>query len=106
MKILHRGAAVVQKRLQRPDTSSPSGSVPSSPLNSSVDALLSARVKLDATNDYGRTALHLAAVCARGDFVSKLLAAGANPNVKDNWGQSPLHAAIGAAAEGAFKVFS
>ena len=92
----------------RSDTSSPSGSVPSSPFNSSVDALLSARarVKLDATNDYGRTALHLAAVCARGDFVSKLLAAGANPNVKDNWGQSPLHAAIGAAAEGAFKVSS
>ena len=52
------------------DTSSPS-----SPLNSAVDALLTARVKLDATNDYGRTALHLAAVCARGDYVKKLLSA-------------------------------
>ena len=83
------------------DTSSPS-----SPLNSAVDALLTARVKLDATNDYGRTALHLAAVCARGDYVKKLLSAGANPNVQDNWGQSPLHAAIGAAAEGAFQVSS
>ena len=88
------------------DTSSPSGSLPSSPLNSTVDALLTARVKLDATNDYGRTALHLAAVCARGDYVKKLLSAGANPNVQDNWGQSPLHAAIGAAAEGAFQVSS
>ena len=29
---------------------------------------------------------------------------GANPNVQDNWGQSPVHAAIGAAAEGAFHV--
>ena len=86
------------------DTSSPSGSLPSSPLNCSVDALLSARVKLDTPNDYGRTALHLAAVCARGDHVKKLLAAGANPNVQDNWGQSPLHAAIGAAAEVAFQV--
>ena len=88
----------------RSDTSSPSGSLPSSPLNCSIDALLNARVKLDATNDIGRTALHLAAVCARGDYVNKLLAAGANPNVQDNWGQSPLHASIGAAAEGAFHV--
>ena len=91
----------------RSDTSSPAltnGSAPSSPLNCSVDALLSARVKLDATNDYGRTALHLAAVCARGDYVTKLLSAGANPNIQDNWGQSPFHASIGASAEGAFLV--
>ena len=88
----------------RSDTSSPSGSTPGSPFNCSVDVLLSARVKLDATNDVGRTALHLAAVCARGDYVKKLLAAGANPNAQDNWGQSPLHASIGAAAEGAFHV--
>ena len=80
------------------------GSTPSSPLNCSVDALLGARVHLDATNDYGRTALHLAAVCARGDYVKKLLSVGANPNVQDNWGQSPLHASVGAAAEGAFHV--
>ena len=73
-------------------------------LHCSVDALLSARVKLDITNDYGRTALHLAAVCARGDYVKKLLATGANPNIQDNWGQSSLHAAIGAAVEGAFHV--
>ena len=86
------------------DTSSPSGSFTGSPFNCSVDVLLSTRVKLDATNDYGRTGLHLAAVCARGDYVKKLLAAGANPNVQDNWGQSALHAAIGAAAEGAFQV--
>lgn len=88
----------------RSDTSSPNGSLPSSPLDCSVEALISAHVKLDATNDFGRTALHLAAVCARGDYVKKLLDAGANPNVQDSWGQSPVHAAIGAAAEGAFHV--
>ena len=86
------------------DTSSPAGSFTGSPFNCSVDALLSTRVKLDATNDYGRTALHLAAVCGRGDYVKKLLLAGAYPNVQDNWGQSALHAAIGAAAEGSFQV--
>ena len=90
------------------DTSSPSSSLQGSPFNCSVDVLLSTRVKLDTANDYGRTALHLAAVCGRGDYVKTLLAAGANPNVQDNWGQSPLHAAIGAAiggaAEGAFQV--
>ena len=93
--------------LPQSDTSSPAltnGSAPSSPLNCSVDALLSARVKLDTTNDYGRTALHLATICGREDYVIKLLSAGANPNVKDNWGQSSLHAAIGAAAEGVFMV--
>ena len=75
-------------------------------LDCSVESLLTSRVKIDATNDYGRTALHLAAVCARGDYIKKLLAAGANPNIQDNWGQSPLHAAIGASAEGAFHVSS
>ena len=99
--------AKANQLVPRFDTSSPTlttGSAPSSPLNCSVDALLSARIKLDTPNDIGRTALHLAAVCARGDYVKKLLAAGANPNVQDNWGQSPLHAAIGAAADGAFTV--
>ena len=86
------------------DTRSPSGSLLGSHFNRSVDVLLAARVKLDATNDYGRTALHLAAVCAKGDYVRKLLVAGANPNAQDNWGQTALHAAIGAAAEGAFHV--
>ena len=31
-----------------------------------------------------RTALHLAAMCARGDYVEKLPAAGANLNILDN----------------------
>ena len=105
--MLHSPLAKNTQLVPRLDTSGPaltSKSTPSSQLKCSVDALLSARVKLDATNDYGRTALHLATVCARGEYVAQFLSAGANPNVQDNWGQSPLHAAIGAAAEGAFMV--
>ena len=100
--------AITQKNTPSENFSGPSrsssSSDSSSPLNCPVDALFVAQVHLDTTNDYGRTALHLAAVCARGDYVKKLLSVGANPNVQDNWGQSPLHASIGAAAEGAFHV--
>ena len=67
-------------------------------------ALLDVGVNVDAVNDFNQTALHLASACARGDYVEQLLEAGANPNLQDNWGQTPLQAAIGAAAEGAFMV--
>jgi len=90
------------------DTSS-SGSVhgmsaPLPAIESSVGALIDAHADLNATNDFGQSALHLAAGCSRGDYVEMLLEAGANPNLQDNWGQSSLQAAIGAAAEGAFMV--
>ena len=75
-----------------------------SPIDSSVSALIDAKVNLDVTNDYGQAALHLACACSRGDYVEQLLEAGANPNIQDNWGQSALQAAIVAAAEGAFMV--
>lgn len=74
------------------------------PIDSSVSVLLEAKVNLDAVNDYGQTALHLACACSRGDYVEQLLEAGANTNIQDNWGQSALQAAIVAAAEGAFMV--
>ena len=98
--------------LSPPSKSSPGSDAGSSSITTgstslydcSIDYLLKSKVKVDATNDYGRTALHIAAVCARGDYVKKLLTAGANPNIQDNWGQTPLHAAIGASAEGAFHV--
>ena len=48
--------------------------------------LLKARVKVDATYDYGYTAVHITAICAHGDYVKKLLTAGAKPNIQDNWG--------------------
>lgn len=74
------------------------------PVDSTVSALIEAKANLDAVNDYGQTALHLAAACSRPEYVDLLVEAGANPNVQDNWGQSPLHAAIGAGAEGSFMV--
>jgi len=79
-------------------------SAPLPAIESSVGALIDAHADLNATNDFGQTALHLAAGCSRGDYVEMLLEAGANPNLQDNWGQSSLQAAIGAAAEGAFMV--
>ena len=97
----------------RPISSSSSGSdtstsallhEPVPAIESSVATLIDARADLNVTNDYGQTALHLAAGCSRGDYVEMLLEAGTDPNVQDNWNQSPLQAAIGAAAEGAFMV--
>ena len=71
---------------------------------SRVAALITPETDVNLTNDQGQTALHLAVFHSRGDYVQVLLAAKADPNVQDIWGQSPLHVAIGAAAEGPFKV--
>lgn len=74
------------------------------PIDSTVAVLIEGKANLDAVNDYNQTALHLAAACSRPEYVDQLVEACANPNIQDNWGQSPLHAAIGAGAEGAFMV--
>ena len=49
----------------------------------------------------GSTALHLA--CHKGDqwLVSLLMCYGADPNVRDSWGQTP---ALGAAARGKWGI--
>ena len=75
-----------------------------SPTGAAVTALIDAGAKLDVVNDFGQTALHLAASCSRGDYVKQLLEASANPNAQDNWGQSALHVAIGASADGCSHV--
>lgn len=74
------------------------------PVDRSVTDLLDAKANLDCTNDYDQTALHLAAATSRPEYVDMLMEAGANPNIQDKWGQTPLHAAIGAGGEGSFMV--
>lgn len=53
----------------------------------------------------GETSLHLAARYARADASKRLLDAGAEVNLQDNTGRTPLHAAVAADAMGVFQVF-
>ena len=55
-----------------------------------VERVLLSRADVNASNDYGVTALHLA--CANGNsaIVRQLLAAGADPNVSKLTGETPL----------------
>lgn len=48
--------------------------------------------------------MHLAARHARADAAKRLLDAGANANVQDLTGRTPLHAAVSADAQGVFQV--
>jgi len=52
----------------------------------------------------GETALHLAARFARADAAKRLLDAGADANIRDLTGRSPLHAAVAADAQGVFQI--
>ena len=75
------------------------------PVDCSVDVLLGiSGIDVNSCNDGGQTALHLAAACSRGDYVQQLIKAGANPNVQDKEGHTPLQVAIAACAEGTFTV--
>lgn len=60
------------------------------------------RVDIECNDDDGDTSLHLAIRHERTDMVSELLAHGANANVVDREGQTPL---IAAAKRGDFDVF-
>lgn len=71
---------------------------------SPVGIFVSHRANVNITNDYGQTALHLAAKHGREDYIHILLSVKADPNIQDVWGQTALHVAIGAATPGAFKV--
>lgn len=69
-----------------------------------ISAFITQHANLNITNDYGQTALHLAAKHGREDYIHILLSAKADPNVQDIWGQTALHVSIGAATDRAFKV--
>ena len=56
------------------------------------------------TDTYHETPLHFAARYARADAAKKLIAAGADPNVPDCNGRTPLHTAIAADAHGVFTI--
>jgi hypothetical protein len=55
-----------------------------------------ARVSIDSRDSSGRTALLLAVLSGRDAVVTALLARGADPNISDVFGETPLHAAIAA----------
>lgn len=48
---------------------------------------------LDIPNDYGQTALHVAALCSRHHEARLLVVAGATVDARDDAGQTPLHIA-------------
>ena len=55
-------------------------------------------------NEFGQTALHIAAACSRADAARQLLRYKADPNAQDNTGRSSLHVAIASDAEGVFQI--
>jgi ankyrin repeat protein len=69
-----------------------------------ISAFAAVRADVNITNDYGQSALHLAAKHGRDDLISQLLCVKADPNLPDKWGQTPLHVSIGAATDRAFKA--
>ena len=48
---------------------------------------------LDSKNNFGQTPLHLAVIQKKYHIIAKLLAAGANPNESDRYGNTALHVA-------------
>jgi hypothetical protein len=59
-------------------------------------AVLDEQVSIDSRDSSGRTALLLAVLSGRDAVVTALLARGADPNISDAYGETPLHAAIAA----------
>lgn len=70
-----------------------------------ITDLVAQGAELNATMDKtGETSLHLAARYARADAAKRLLDAGADANLQDNTGRTPLHAAVAADAMGVFQI--
>jgi Ankyrin repeats (3 copies) len=61
-----------------------------------LKAVLAEKVSIDSRDSSGRTALLLAVLSGRDAVVAALLARGADPNISDAYGETPLHAAIAA----------
>jgi Ankyrin repeats (3 copies) len=59
-------------------------------------AVLDEKVSIDSRDSSGRTALLLAVLSGRDAVVTALLERGADPNLSDAYGETPLHAAIAA----------
>ena len=71
-----------------------------------IDYLIDAGAQLDLTGPGGATALHGAVRNGNADVAAELLAAGANPNVRDLENHTPLHLAPGAQADRFARMFT
>lgn len=56
-----------------------------------VELLKSGYRSLEAKNQEGQTAVHLACQLSQNDILEKLIARGANVNCRDSEGNTPLH---------------
>lgn len=59
-----------------------------------VELLKSGYRSLEAKNQEGQTAVHLACQLSQNDILEKLIARGANVNCRDSEGNTPLHVSI------------
>jgi ankyrin repeat protein len=88
--LLVRGADP-NARDQRGQTALHKAVIFDSPDHKAMRALLKRGANIKLQGDDGGTPLHLAAWLSRASSVEALLAAGADPNARDQLGQTPLH---------------
>jgi ankyrin repeat protein len=60
-----------------------------------VEKLIERKARVNSTNSFGETALHFAILKEDISFLKALLTAGADPNIQNDQGLSPLHIAAG-----------
>jgi ankyrin repeat protein len=73
---------------------------------SEISRLLAENTDIEARNDQGRTAFHLAALLGFEDLVQLLLKADANTEVKDHEDMTPLHYASWYLHQGIVKLLT